>query len=130
MPNTAEAARALLLVLTDDELARYGEIARDQATAECSRWWLQAMLALGAAGSLAWGIVRWGIAGIEAMGIEVAGFGRTVVLALGFGLVLAYSPYRRVRNWTLWRRHCKAVRTEQERRLGALASRVRGDVAR
>ena len=134
MPSTAEAARqaasSLLLVLSDDELARYGEIARDQAAAELSRWWLQGGLALGALGSLAWGFVRWGFAGIEAAGIEAAGFGRAVALALGIGLVLAYSPYRRVRNWTLWRQHCKAVRTEQERRLERVVTRVRGDVAR
>ena len=106
----------LLNVLTDDELARYGEIARDQATAELQRWWLPALLAIGAVAAFWWATAKWGIAGIEAAGIEPAGFGRAVVLGLGLGLVLAYSPYRRIKNWTLWNRHCKAVREEQQRR--------------
>ena len=111
-----------MLKLSDDELARYGEIARDQASAELSRWWVQAVLAFGAVCAFGWAAVRWGI--------EAAGFGRAVVVAAGVGLLLAYSPYRRVKNWILWRRHCKAVSFEQERRLGAPATRVRVDVAR
>ena len=105
-------------MLSDDELARYGEIARDQAAAELSRWWLQGMLMLGALASLAWATVRWGIAGVESGRVEVAGFGTGVMLGLLGALALAYSPYRQVRNWTLWQRHCKAVLVEQERRLG------------
>ena len=116
MRSTAEAGRDLLMALSDDELARYGEIARDQATAELSRWWLQAGLAAGALASFAWALARWGIAGIGAAGIEAAGFGRAVALGLGIGLALAWSPYQRVRNWTLWRRHCRAVWAEQRRR--------------
>ena len=119
MRNTAEAGRDLLTVLTDDQLARYGEIARDQATAELSRWWWQAMLAVGAVSAFAWATAKWGIAGVETASIEVAGFGRAVVLGLGLGFVLAYCPYRRLKNWTLWNQHCKAVRAEQERRSGA-----------
>jgi hypothetical protein len=119
MQNTAEAAHDLLGMLSDDELSRYGEIARDQAAAELSRWWLQAGLALAALASFAWATARWGIAGIETASVEAVGFGRAVVLALGLGLVLAYPPYRRVRNWTLWNAHCKAVRAEQERRQSA-----------
>ena len=116
MPSTAEAALKLLNLLTDDELARYGEIARDQASAEQQRWWLQALLAAGAVASFLWATVKWGIAGIEAAGIEPAGFGRAVMLGLGLGLLLAYSPYRRIKNWTLWNRHCRAVLAEQQRR--------------
>lgn len=103
-------------MMTDDQLARYGEIARDQATAELSRWWLQALLAVCALAAFGWASVKWGIAGFEAMGIEAAGFGRSVVAGLGIGLLLAYFPYRRVRNWTLWNGHCKAVAQEQTRR--------------
>ncbi len=127
MPNTVEAAKGLLITLSDDELARYGEVARDQAAAELSRWWLQAVLAVAAIGAFGWAGARWSVA---AAGIEAAGLGRAVGLAIAGGLLLAYSPYRRVRNWTLWRRHCKAVLDEQERRLGAPATRVMGDVAR
>jgi hypothetical protein len=119
MRNTAEAGRALLNVLSDDELARYGEIARDQAAAELSRWWVQVLLGCGALASFAWASVKWGIAGIQAVGIEAAGFGGAVIAAIGAGLMLAYPPYRRMRNWTLWRRHCKAVAAEQQRRLAA-----------
>ena len=119
MRNSAEAARALLLALTDDELACYGQIARDQASAELSLWGLQAVLALAAIASFGWATAKWGVAGIGSAGIEVAGFGRAVAIGLGIGLALAYSPYRRVRNWALWNLHCKAVRAEQERRLGA-----------
>src|SRR5262245_14394043 len=126
MPNTAEAARTLLNALTDDELARYGEIARDQASAELERWWLPAMLALGALMSLSWATAKWGIAGMETVGVEVSGFGRSVVLGIGLGLLLAYSPYRRIKNWTLWNRHCRAVLAEQERRRGDGASEGNG----
>ena len=123
MPSTTEAARSLLYVLTDDELARYGEIARDQARAELERWWLQGGLAVGSVSAFAWATAKWGIAGVEAMGIEAAGFGRSVVLAMGLGLLLAYWPYRRVRNWTLWNQHCKAVVVEQTRRSGVAGGR-------
>ena len=55
MPNTAETAESLLGELTDDELARYGEIARDQAMHELRYWGVQAMLGLSALGSAFWG---------------------------------------------------------------------------
>ncbi len=120
----------MLGVLSDDELARYGEIARDQASAELSRWWVQAAMAIGALSAFVWATAKWGIAGLEALGVEAAGFSKAVLLGIGVGVVLGYSPYRRMRNWTLWNRHCKAVRAEQERRLNALATGVRVDVAR
>ncbi len=119
MPSTADKSTSLLDLLSDDELARYGEIARDQAQAELSRWWIQAGLLAGAISALAWATAKWGIAGTATLGVEAQGFGRAVVVAGGLGLLLAYLPYRRVRNWTLWNRHCKAVRDEQRRRLGA-----------
>ena len=79
MQSTAEAGRELLRVLSDDELARYGEIARDQASAELSRWWLQAVLAV-AALRVRWAAAKWGIAGIETVGHRGAGFGRAVAV--------------------------------------------------
>ena len=122
MPNTADtaghSARSLLKVLSDDQLARYGEIARDQASAELSRWWLQALMGLAAIGVLGWAAATWGITGIETAGIEAEGFDRSVALALGIGWLLAYFPYRRVKNWVLWNQHCKAVEAEQSRRNG------------
>ena len=117
----------MLSTLSDDELARYGEIARDQAAAELTRWWLQVLLMIGAAVSFAVGIDR--LVG-ERHGNASGGGSHMIAVALTAGLVLAYSPYRRLRNWTLWRRHCKAVSSEQERRTGALATGVKLDVAR
>jgi hypothetical protein len=123
MPDTADtapgAARSLLDCLTDDQLARYGEIARDQAAAELSRWWLQVLFAVAAVGAFAWALSTWGVArieGLEALGVEAEGFGRSVAFAFGLGLLLAYFPYRRVKNWLLWNAHCKAVAAEQSRR--------------
>ena len=106
MPNTAETAGTLLGVLTDDELARYGEIARDQATHELRNWGLQAALGLSALGAAAWG----------AAALDVGGLGRSAGWALGVAAALGYWPYRRVKNWSLWQRHCKAVVAEQTRR--------------
>jgi hypothetical protein len=114
MPNTAEGAQQLLDALTDDELARYGEIARDQASQELERWWLQAALALAAIGAVAWAAVRWNAAGMETTGV-----GRSAMAALGVAAVCGYWPYRRLKNWSLWRGHCKAVSAELARRRGA-----------
>jgi hypothetical protein len=120
MPNTAEGAQALLDALTDDELARYGEIARDQASLELERWWLQAALALAAVGALTWAAMRW-----SAAGMETSGVGRSAMAALGLAAVFGYWPYRRLKNWSLWRGHCRAVHAELARRRSA-ASDGRG----
>jgi hypothetical protein len=120
MPNTAEGAQALLDALTDDELARYGEIAHDQASQELERWWLQAALALAAVGAVAWAAMRW-----SAAGMEMTGIGRSAMAALGLAAVFGYWPYRRLKNWSLWRGHCKAVSAELARRRRA-ASGGRG----
>jgi hypothetical protein len=114
MPNIAEGPQALLDALTDDELARYGEIARDQASQELERWWLQAALALAAIGAVAWAAMRWSAAGVEATGV-----GRSAMVALGLAAVFGYWPYRRLKNWSLWRGHCKAVNAELARRRSA-----------
>ena len=106
MPNTAETAETLLGVLTDDELVRYGEIARDQATHELRNWGLQALLGLSAVGAAVWG----------AASLEIAGIGRSAGWALGVAAALGYWPYRRVKNWSLWQRHVKAVAAERARR--------------
>ena len=106
MPNTAETAETLLGVLTDDELARYGQIARDQAKHELRNWGLQALLGLSALGAAGWG----------AAALEVGGIGRSAAWALGVAAALGYWPYRRVKNWSLWQRHVKAVDAEQARR--------------
>ena len=112
MPNTAEAGRALLGVLNDDELERYAEIASDQAALELQRWWWQLALAIGSACALAWGINKMIITTWE----QVAW--RQVFSALGLALLMGYWPYRRVRNWSLWKRRLKAVGDERRRRAG------------
>jgi hypothetical protein len=103
----------LLDALTDDELARYGEIARDQASQELERWWLQAALALVAVGAVVWAAMRWSVAGME-----TAGVGRSAMAAVGLAAVFGYWPYRRLKNWSLWRGHCRAVSAELARRRG------------
>ena len=121
MRATAEAGRALLGALNDDELARYGEIARDQAAHELERWWLQAMLAVAAVAAIGWAAVKWSAAGMEASGL-----GRSLMLALGLAAVLGYWPYRRARNWVLWTKHARAVSAEQARRRGEVAGTTDG----
>ncbi len=106
MHDTAETSNNLLFVLTDDELARYGEIARDQARHEMRNWWWQAVLGLSALGAGVWGMT----------GLEGPGIGRSAGWALGAAAALGYWPYRRVRNWSLWNRHVKAVGAEMARR--------------
>ena len=104
--DTAEAGQELLGLLSDDELARYGEIAADQVTQELERRWLQGALGIAALGSGLWG----------AWGFIAAGLGRTGVLAMGVAAALGYWPYRKARTRALWKRHCEAVSAEQERR--------------
>ena len=50
----------------------------------------------------------------------------SVVIGLGVGMVLAYWPYRRVRNWTMWNRHCQAVAEEQTRRRSGMTGYAAG----
>ncbi len=101
----------MLGVLTNDELARYGEIARDQASLELRRWWLHALLALAAIAVLGWAGMMWVSAGLGWTGLK-----SSVLLAIGLAIVLGYAPYRRIKNWVLWNQHCRAVRDEQVRR--------------
>ncbi len=100
----------MLGVLSDDELARYGEIARDQAEQELNRWWWQALLALGAVGALTWAAHKMMAAPTGATSW------RPLIVAFGVSLALGYWPYRRIKNWALWKGHVKAVGAEQNRR--------------
>jgi hypothetical protein len=106
MPSTAEAWEGLLGSLSDDELARYGEIARDQVARELQHRWLQAAFAVGALGSGLW--TTWGVI--------LAGFRGSALLTLGLAAALGYWPYRKAKTRRLWRVHCDAVRAEQARR--------------
>jgi hypothetical protein len=111
MPNTAETAESLLDVLTEAELARYGEIARDQAMHELRNWGVQAALGVAALAS-----ASWAAAGLGCGCVDLGGYGRHVGWALGAAVALGYWPYRRLKNWSLWRRHVKAVDAAQARR--------------
>jgi hypothetical protein len=106
MQDTAETWEGLLATLTDDELARYGEIARDQVGRELKHRWLQLALTFGAFGSGLW--TTWGII--------LAGFRGSALLTLGLAAALGYWPYRKAKTRRLWKVHCDAVEAEQARR--------------
>jgi hypothetical protein len=105
-PNIAEPVAGLLGDLTDDELARCAEIARDQMRRELRNWWVQILFACGAVASVVW--MGWGLI--------VSGVSRSTLLPLGLSAVLGYVPYRKAKVRSLWQRHCDAVEAEQERR--------------
>ena len=113
MQDTAETWEGLLATLTDDELASYGRIARDQVGRELKHRWLQVALAIGAVGSGLW--TTWGIV--------LAGFRGSALLTLGLAAALGYWPYRKARTRRLWRVHCEAVVAEQARRGNASGER-------
>jgi hypothetical protein len=108
-PNIAERGSDLLAALSDDELVRYGEIARDQMRRELGDWWLQLLLTAGAVGSLVW--MGWGVV--------TTGVGRSTLLQLGLAVALGYWPYRKAKVRALWLSHCAAVDKEQDRRRAA-----------
>jgi hypothetical protein len=58
-PNTddAEGWHGLLGALTDDELARYGEIAADQRRQEWRHAWAQLLLSGASVAFLAWAVI-------------------------------------------------------------------------
>ena len=108
-PNTGDAGSGLLGDLTDDELARCADIARDQMRRELRSWWVQILLAGGAAMSMLW--MGWGL--------MISGVTRSTLLPLGLSAVLSYWPYRKAKVRSLWQHHCDAVEAEQERRRAA-----------
>ncbi len=97
---------SLLGALTDDELRRYAEIARDQRNIEYERWWAQVLLWVAAAASF--GFAVWQL--------TVAGLTTLVVLAMLAAVAAGYWPYRKVQMRRLWQRHCEAVARELARR--------------
>lgn len=105
-PGTTEAWLGLLSYLSDDELARYGEIARDQLRIEWAHAWAQGLLVVAAIGVAAWAIAR----------VVSEGLSRPAVLALGLAMALGYWPYRKAKVRRLWSGHCRAVAAEQKRR--------------
>ena len=96
----------LLSALTDDELDRYGEIARDQRDLEYDRWWAQVLCIVAACGAVA----------LLAREVWIEGDTRTVVALMIAGVALSIWPYRKAKMRRMWNRHCAAVAREQARR--------------
>ena len=109
--NTDDAAPWLILLstLTDDELDRYGEIAKDQRNLEYDRWWMQILCIVGAICALGWAVRE----------MVASGGLRWVLVLLAASLALAVWPFRKARMRRMWDRHCKAVSQEKARRQAA-----------
>jgi hypothetical protein len=107
-PNTddAEGWHGLLGALTDDELARYGEIAADQRRQEWRHAWAQLLMSGASVACLAWAVRSFAMSGLTWGGAA------SVVLSCALG----YWPYRQAVVRRLWRRHVLAVEHEQARR--------------
>jgi hypothetical protein len=96
----------LLTSLTDEELARYGEIAADQKRLEWRHGWAQVLLAVAAVASITWAI----------RAVALNGLTWSPIAGLALGLTCAYWPYRQWVVRKLWRRHLVAVEREMARR--------------
>ena len=106
-PEAKAAWLGLLSFLSDDELARYGEIARDQLDQESQRavlQWGSAVAGVGLAVAAFWG----NIAGSVAIG--------TLLLALAVGFGLEYWVWKKLKARRLWQSHIEAVAVEQAQR--------------
>jgi hypothetical protein len=128
-PAAAEAARAerssdahdpaakaswlgLLSFLSDDELARYGEIAKDQEAIEGNLRWLQiASVVVGTCLLVASGLVF----------SSGASIGLAILLA-GVGIAAEVWPYKKAKARKMWAGHAAAVKAEQKRRAAAVES--------
>ena len=106
--NTDDVGRWLNLLssLTDEELSRYGEIARDQRNIEYDRWWAQVLCMLAAGGGLA----------LAAREFWSGGITRTAVALLIAAIAAGIWPYRKAKMRRLWGQHCQAVAQEKQRR--------------
>ena len=96
----------LLTALTDEELARYGEIAADQRRQEWRHAWAQFLLVGASAACLVWAL----------RDAVVNGFSWLVAAGLALSIACAYWPYRQAVVRNLWRRHLAAVEREKARR--------------
>ncbi|MEL6872141.1 MAG: hypothetical protein AAFO62_04960 [Pseudomonadota bacterium] len=96
----------LLSSLSDEELAKYGEIVVDQAAIEWQRAAAQVVCAI-AALSLTAASLYLGLAGAAT---------RTALATGALGLGVGYWPWRKARTRRLWKTHHEAVAREKERR--------------
>ena len=95
-------AHELLASLTEDEVARYMQVATDQIRRE-ERWW-----ALKIASALT-ALVLWAL--LVRQGFA-AGFGKWVIAGLGLALAMGYWPWRVMKCRQLWQRHYDAAHAE------------------
>jgi hypothetical protein len=111
----AAGARDLLKVLTDDEVARYMGVARDQVALEEQGAAIKigsAMLGVGLLVFVGWHIVQ-------------AGFGRWDIAGLGLAVAMGYWPWRVFKCRRLWLTHFEAARDELAlRQVGAERTRI------
>ncbi|NQX80011.1 MAG: hypothetical protein HRT83_05610 [Hyphomicrobiaceae bacterium] len=104
--SSAKKWRRLLSQLTDDELAMYGIIARDQRDLEFGSSKLHSLSRLGLLVALAVGTH------------ELLNNGLTdlVLLCSLMTVILCFCLFRRFRTRRFWNKHCTAVIREQVRR--------------
>ena len=96
----------LLKSLTDEEVSRYVDVARDQIRLE--ERWLSMKIACAICGAGLVAFFLW-------RGFDT-GFGQWTVAGLGLGLVMGYWPWRVWKCRQLWQIHFNAALAEQARR--------------
>jgi len=92
--------------LTDDELAKYGKIAKDQRDLEFERLGMQILCGLGMLLVLAIGVY-------EAL---QNGATNLAVICIILAVVLGFWLLQKSRTRRFWNKHCAAVVREQTRR--------------
>ncbi len=102
----AQGALKLLSSLSDEEVARYMDVARDQIRNEEQLSGLKIASAIGGAVVVAW-FVWQGL---------TTGFGKWVIAGLGLGLAMGYWPWRVSKCKALWQNHFDAARAELAKR--------------
>jgi len=105
-----QGAKDLLLSLTDDEVARYMSVARDQIAIEDRHKGLKIASAVGGIAAIAWFAMQ-GFSG-ALRGSTIAG--------IALGLAMVYWPWRVLQCKQLWQKHFDAAREELTRRNVAL----------
>ena len=107
--TTPEEWLGLLSSLSDEQLTRYGDIARDQQTLEWNNALMQALALAGALALLAAGVAE-----------VLAGWSwQLIVLTVAAAAICGNFPWQKHRMRRLWGRHLRAVKAEQARRAAA-----------
>jgi hypothetical protein len=98
----AAGARDLLKILTDEEVARYMGVARDQVALEEQ----------GAAIKIGSALLGIGLLVFVGWHITQVGFGRWDIAGLGLAVAMGYWPWRVFKCRRLWLTHFDAARDE------------------